>query len=122
MGIRWTHNYTPGQDPVALLRNMRVFALKFKHQLIRSTKRNSMEALQLAYTSIDNTFLHSPQIYFLTSGVPDGGASQILENIHEFDKGRNIPVNSIAFITPADLVTRQFVKDLARKTGGFLRS
>merc|ERR1712194_934506 len=105
-----------------MLRNMRVFALKFKHQLNQSTKGNSAEALQLAYASVGNISLDLPQMYFLTSGEPDGGASQILDIIDEFDKGRNIPVNSIAFIMAADIVAKQFVKDLARKTGGFFRS
>merc|ERR1712129_668679 len=41
-----------------------------------------------------------PQIYFLTSGPPDGGARRILDRISEFDNDRHIPVNSIAFITP----------------------
>ena len=38
------------------------------------------------------------QIYFLTSGKPDGGAAQILDKISDFEKGRNIPVNSNSFI------------------------
>jgi len=63
----------------------------------------------------------TPQIYFLTSGQPDGGADQILKNIGDFDKGRNIPVNSISFIMPIDPEAKQFVKDLAKKTGGFFR-
>lgn len=62
-----------------------------------------------------------PQIYFLISGQPDGGAIQILNNINEFDKGRNIPVNSIAFIALAGLVAKQFAKDVAHKTAGFFR-
>jgi len=37
-------------------------------------------------------------------------------------KGRNIPVNTIAFITPEDLATKQFAKGLAQKTGGFFRA
>merc|ERR1719491_2295060 len=64
----------------------------------------------------------APQIYFLTSGQPDGGARQILDNIDEFDNGRNIPVNSLGFIMPADSKADQFVKNLANKTGGFFRS
>jgi len=119
-------------------------------QLSRSTKRNSTEALQLAYAtahlssqqvdkrgpapayfgSLEHTrdrgslemIKDLPQIYFLTSGQPDGGARQILDNISQLDKGRDIPVNSIAFLAPGDLVAKQFVKDLANKTGGFFRS
>merc|ERR1712129_421129 len=99
-----------------------------------------MEALQLAYAT---AFLPAqqterlappdhgglvvtrdmPQIYFLTSGPPDGGAGQILDKIDLFDNGRNIPVHSIAFSeASADPLNRQFGKDLARKTGGFFRS
>merc|ERR1712129_688537 len=84
--------------------------------------RNAKFALQLAYASVDNIFLGSPQIYFLTSGKPHAGASQILDSIEEFDRNRNIPVNAIALITPADLVAKQFAKDVAHKTGGFFRS
>ena len=40
------------------------------------------------------------QIYFLTSGQPDGGAAQILDKVNDFDEGRNILVNSISFIMP----------------------
>merc|ERR1712086_302678 len=127
------------QDPVEMLRTIKAFALKFKH-LRRSAKINSMEALQLAYATADlpsqstDNRQHplrdyglaatkdAPQIYFLSSGQPDGGARHIFENIGEFDKDRNIPVNSIAFIMPADPVAKQFVKDLARTTGGFFRS
>merc|ERR1712129_112276 len=120
MGIRWTSSYTPGQDVVEMLRNMQVFALKFKHRLNQSTRRNSIEALQLAYASVNNISLGLPQIYFLTSGEPDPGASQILDNIDELDRGRNIAVNCIAFgNAPADPLTKQFAKDLASKTGGF---
>lgn len=63
-----------------------------------------------------------PQIYFLTSGQPDGGARQTLDNLDVLDCGRKIPVNSIAFIQPADSVAKQFAKDLANKTGGFFHS
>ena len=122
MGIRWTRSYTPGHDAVEMLRNMSVFALKFQNQLNRSTRRNATGALKLAYDSLNNIFLDLPQIYFLTSGEPDGRASQILNSIDEFDRGRHIPVNSIAFITPADLAAKKFVNDLAHKTGGFFRS
>ena len=54
-----------------------------------------------------------PQIYFLTSRQPDGGARQILDKIDELDSGRNIPVNSISWIMPADAEAKQFVKELA---------
>merc|ERR1712106_330152 len=90
MGTTWVSDYTPGQDPLEMLRSITVFTLKF-----RSPKRNSMKALQLAYaaqadlpsqqTDDGQHTLHDhgglgmpkdlPQIYFLTSGQPDGGAS-----------------------------------------------
>merc|ERR1712194_280665 len=64
-----------------------------------------------------------PQIYFLTSGRPDGGASEILSKIDEFDKGRNFPVHTITLNNAtADPETKKFGKDLASKTGGFFRS
>jgi len=135
----WRDDYTPGRDPVAWLRKIRGFSLKFHHQFNGSTT-NSMEALQLAYataalpaqqieklTPRDYEALvvteDKPQIYFLTSGPPDGGAGQILDKIDQFNNGRYIPVNSITFSNAsADPLTKQFGKDLASKTGGFFRS
>merc|ERR1712224_1097312 len=102
---------------------LRGFTLKFKHQFNGSI-RNSMLALKLAYAIADLpsqqtkddqstakkpstdkpqdgqevVTKHLPQIYFLTSGQPHGGVGQILEKIGEFDNGRHIPVNSIAFL------------------------
>merc|ERR1712194_838901 len=101
MGTIWRGgDYTPEQDPVDMLNRLKIFALKFNHRLHRSTSRNSMEGLQLAYATADlpsqqeDAQLHtmpdhgdlmvtkgSPQIYFLTSGQPDGGARQILDTI-----------------------------------------
>jgi len=142
----WRNDYTPGQDPVEMLREIKIFGLGIKHRVNRSTRNEAMEALQLAYATADlplqlaadgqNTprgkvlgsltytlmKQDTPQIYFLASGRPDGGARQILNKIDEFDNGRNIPVNSIALIAPADHEAKQFVKDLANKTGGFFRS
>merc|ERR1712194_138982 len=118
-----------------MLREIKIFGLGIKHRVNRSTRNEAREALQLAYATADlplqlaadgqNTprgkVLGSltytlmtqdiPQIYFLASGRPDGGARQILNKIDEFDNGRNIPVNSIAFIEPADHEAKQFVKD-----------
>jgi len=146
IGTTWRGIYEPGVDPAEMLRTMRAFALKFKHRLHQSTQRNSMEALELAYGTahfppqqtvvnllspqndvrLVNAPLHRnrglPQIYFLTSGQPDGGASYVLGNIHVCDNGRKIPVNAIAFVLPTDLAAKQFVKDLAHETGGFSRS
>jgi len=141
MGTTWRGDYTLGQDPLEMLQSVRVFALGFKHPLIRSSGRNSLGALRLAYATIDlpsqqtDNALHTvhdqeplvvpermPQIYFLTSGQPDGGASQVLDNIDVFDNNRNIHVNSIAFVSPAYPAAKQFAKDLANKTGGFFRS
>lgn len=135
MGTRWTSNHTPEQDPFEMFRQLQAFALKLKHNLNQSIGRNSTEALQLAYATAhlpaqkpsneaQEIFpgLGGPQIYFLASGQPDAGASQVLDNIHEFDKGRNIPVNGIGFITSTENDTKQFVKGLARSTGGFFRS
>lgn len=121
-------------DPMEMLRNMKAFALKLKHHLHRSTERNLTEALELAFSSAhlpsrrtdssQHTAVNkgAPQIHFLTSGPPVGRASQVLDKIDEFDKGRNIPIHSIAFTSHADLATKEFVKNLARKTGGFFRS
>lgn len=103
---------------------------------------NSMDALQLAYatapadlpsrrtdgdahnsTGYTTESAATTEIYFLTGGQPDGGAGPILDKIDEFDQGRKIPVHSIAFSMPGgDPVAKQFVKDLATKTGGFFRS
>jgi len=137
----WRSNYTPGQDPTEMHRNIKAFALNFKYQLNPSTKTNSMEALQLAYATaaltsqqkgdwqdrsheLEGLFVstNSPQIYFLASGQLDGGSHQILNNIKVVDNGRNMPVNSIAFMMPDDSEAKQFVKDLANRTGGFFRS
>merc|ERR1712194_818324 len=79
------------------------------------------------WLSVDHAALiatkHLPQIYFLTSGLPYGGAGQFIDKINHFDNGRNIPVNSIAFSNAsADPLVKQFGKDLANKTGGFFRS
>jgi len=144
--VIWRGRYTPGQDPAEFIRHIKIFSLEFKHHLNRGTNINSMEALQLAYATAELPFQkirarlrprvqhlphdHEelvvakdfPQIYFLTSGQPDGGARQILDQIDIFDKGRNIVVNSIAFAMSADPDAKQFVKRLARKTGGFFRS
>jgi len=133
--VSWRGGYTLGQDPVEMLRDIKMFALEFKQQLNRSSTKNTMEALELAYAmaelpsqqtddarhTLRNPNALLPQIYFLTSGQPDGEAGHILHKINEFDKGRNIPVNSISWITPADPEAKQFVKDLASKTGGFFR-
>jgi hypothetical protein len=80
---------------------------------------NSYGALDEAYK-----MKTSPeQIYFLTDGQPNGGTKHILEQIPAWDEGRNIPVNSIAFIMPGgDSKAKQFMKDMAEKTGGFFRA
>lgn len=157
MGKSWRASYIPGQDPVKMLRSFKMFALQLKDHL-NQDKRNSMEALRLAYATADlpsgltHVAQHRaleemadafhgvsrdlslwipeplamaenlPQIYFVTSGQPDGRSTQIFNKIDVFDKGRSIPVNSIAFTQPADTVAKQFAKDLARKTGGFFRT
>merc|ERR1712194_796969 len=106
--------YTPGQDPGEMFRDIKVFALEYKYYISRSAKTNSLEALQLAYgtaelrrhPSRDREVLvvtkDFPQIYFLTSGQPDGGARQILDEIDKLDSGRNIPVNSVSWTMPGD--------------------
>merc|ERR1711957_804359 len=97
VGSTWKEDYTPGRDPVAWLQKVHGFSLKFHHQRNGRT-RNSMEALQLAYATAalpaqhtDKLTLHDhgapvvskdmPQMYFLISGPPDGGAGQILDKI-----------------------------------------
>merc|ERR1712194_837203 len=72
MGTSWRSDYTPGHDPLQMLRNIKVFALKFM-QLKRSPKRNVRDALRLAYSTADwRAAMGLPQIYFLASGPPDG--------------------------------------------------
>jgi len=81
---------------------------------------NAMSALQLAY---ETTLEPDSQIYFMTDGQPNGGADPILQKVDGWDNSRKIPVNSIAFIMPGgDPVAKQFMKDLATKTGGFFRA
>lgn len=139
--VSWRGGYTPGQDPAEMLRSIQIFALEYKQSFHRSTKREVMEALRLAYATkaLPSHQTHGgqhpkgdrqrhlvtkdfPQIYFLTSGQPGGEASRILSKISYFDSGRSIPVNSIFFGMPTDVEARKFAKDLANITGGFFRS
>jgi hypothetical protein len=144
----WHDDYK-GQDPVQWLRKIQGFASNFKPQFNGST-RNSMEALKMAYAMANLPSQQTEgdhqrakqqraaepqdgqkvvtkdltQIYFLTSGQPDGGPDQILKKIDEFDNRRSIPVNSIVFSNSGnpDPLIKQFGKNLAAKTGGFFRS
>lgn len=80
---------------------------------------NSLAALSTAYGMPT-----SPQaIYFLTDGEPDQAPGSIIASIDGMDRGRNIPVNSIAFLLPGNAPgARSFMQSLANKTHGFFRT
>jgi len=148
----WREEYSPGEDPIEWLRKWYDWSLDFRNgstinvtgalqlayadamadedgqyirqRLHRMSNHNRTEDGQYIAKELETAEAKAfPQIYFLTSRQPEGGADETLNKIDEFDKGRNIPVHSITFSNAtADPELKQFGKDLASKTGGFFRS
>lgn len=120
----------------------------WKKKLVKATGGNKRGALnfvkKLKFFGMTNTFeafktaFNDPNvdtIYFLTDGSPTTGGilvpSQILGHIRSWNRGRNVKIHTIAFLTGDG--TKQgiiedkdgakiFMKNIAEQNGGFYRA
>lgn len=93
-------------------------AVRFVAGLAAGGSTNAFSALEKAFSDPD-----VEGIYFLSDGQPDSGqAARILNQVDTWEKGRNpkVPVHTTALAAPSD--AQEFMRQLAKKTGGNYRA
>ena len=120
----------------------------WKKKLVKASKGNKKSALnfvkKLKFFGMTNTFeafktaFNDPNIdtiYFLTDGTPTTGGiivpRQILGHIRSWNRGRNVKIHTIAFLTGDGTKmgiiedkggSKIFMKNIAEQNGGFYRA
>lgn len=87
-------------------------AVEWVSNLVASGNTCTLEALEAAFS--DDTL---EAIYLLTDGKPDTSTAFVLQKVLEMDEAKHIPITTISF-NCTDSIANNFLKRLARETGG----
>lgn len=87
-------------------------SVKWISNLVSSGNTCTLEALETAF--LDDSL---EAIYLLTDGKPDTSTALVLERVLEMNESHHIPITTISF-NCSDSVANNFLKRLARETGG----